>query len=96
MDTGAIVIKAVTDRVSDDGCQRSQIGHVAPQTVACGQMRGMYLSRFGTVKVLGWIGKTPTIHISDLRTMRAHNAPQLSSSDHPTSRITRWNHQFFP
>lgn len=91
-----VLIETVGNGIVHNRRQRSNVGHVAPQTIASCQVRPVNLSRFTGVKVFVVVVATatqrPAVHVSDLGTMGTDDAKELTGFDFPRASVTRGNH----
>ena len=76
VDAGAVFVEPVRDRVLHNRRERAHVRHVRPEPITHREMSSVQRACLAREEPFGWIVRIPTIHIGDLRTLRADDAPQ--------------------
>ena len=91
MHAGSIIVKSVPlERVMCDGGEGPQIGQIAPQPVAAGDMRGVELTGLAAEETLREVVRVPQVQIADLRAVDADDAKNLTGRNAKRAGFTRW------
>lgn len=93
MDTGAVVVHPVSNRISHNGRHGVEKGQAAPEAVTHCQVSGVQLPGFAREKSLARIVRVPKVEVANLGPGRQTDPAQVSPRHFPGTALPRWHRQ---